>query len=62
MVLGIQFWSVKCTTATVQYAKILSISILLLILIRRPSHQAMQATEIVRLYESKPLQNAFKRI
>ena len=26
-VLGIQFWSVKCTTATVRYAKISSISI-----------------------------------
>ena len=33
MVLGIQFWSVKCTTATVQYATILSIPILLLILL-----------------------------
>ena len=52
-VLEIQFWSVKCTTLTVWYAKISSISI--------PSYQAMQAIA-VRLYENKPLQNAFKRI
>ena len=53
-VLEIQFWSVKCTTVTVRYVKISSISI--------PSHQAMQAIAMVRLYENKPLQNAFKRI
>ena len=44
-VLEIQFWSVKCTTVTVQYVKISSIPI--------PSHQAIQA--IVRLYQNKPL-------
>ena len=54
MVLEIQFWSAKCTNVTVKYAKILSISI--------PSHQAMQAIAMVRLYENEPLQNAFKRI
>ena len=53
-VLEIQFWSVKYTTVTVRYVKISSISI--------PSHQAMQAIAMVRLYENKPLQNAFKRI
>ena len=37
-VLEIQFWSVKYTTVTVLYTKILSVSI--------PSHQAMQAIEI----------------
>ena len=52
-VLEIQFWSVKCTTLTVWYAKISSISI--------PSYQAMQAIA-VRLYENKPLQNAFKHL
>ena len=50
-------------TATVRYTKILIISI--------PSHQAFPSTikqckrktiAMVRLYESKPLQNAFKRI
>ena len=35
-VLQIQFWSVKCTAATVRYAKILSISI--------PSHQAFSSS------------------
>ena len=50
-VLEIQFWSVKCTTVTVQYAKISSISI--------PFHQTIA---MARLYENKPLQNAFKRI
>ena len=52
--LEIQFWSVKCTTATVRYAKVLSFAI--------PSHQAMQAVALVRLYENKALQNAFKCI
>ena len=61
--LGIQFWFVKCTTATVRYTKLFIISI--------PSHQAFPSTikqckretiAMVRLYESKPLQNAFKRI
>ena len=52
--LEIQFWSVKCTIATVRYAKISSISI--------PSHQVMQAITIIRLaIWKKPLQNAFKR-
>ena len=40
-VLEIQFWSIKCMTVTVRYAKILSISIL--------SHQATQAIAIIRL-------------
>ena len=53
-VIEIQFWSVKCTTVTVRYVKISSISI--------PSHQVMQAIAMVRLYERKPLQNIFKRI
>ena len=50
----INFWSVKCTTTTVRYAKISSISI--------PFGQAMQAIAMLRLYEKKPLQNVFKRI
>ena len=55
-VLEIRFWFVKCTTATVHYVKISSISI--------PSyqHQAMQAIAMVRLHQNKPLQNTFKRI
>ena len=55
-VLETRFWSVKCTTVTVRYAKILSIFI--------PSHrhQAMQAIAMIRLYVNKPLQNVFKRI
>ena len=51
-VLEIQFWSVNCTTVTVRYAKISSMSI--------TSHQAMQAVAMFRIYENKPLQNAFK--
>ena len=47
-VLGIQFWSLKCTTATVRYEYFHSFSPGLL--------------EMARLYENKPLQNAFKRI
>ena len=43
-----RFWSVKCTTVTVQYAKISRTSI--------PSHQAMPAIAMVRLYKDKPLQ------
>ena len=50
----IQYLSVKCTAVTVRYAKVSSISI--------PSHQAMQVIAMVRLYESNPLQNAFKHI
>ena len=50
----INFWSVKCTTTTVRYAMISSISI--------PFGQAMQAIAMLRLYEKKPLQNVFKRI
>ena len=62
-VLGIQFWSVKCMTATVRYAKISRIFI--------PSHQAFsssnasgKAIATVRLYvyENEPLQNAFNRL
>ena len=55
-VLETRFWSVKCTTVTVRYANISSIFI--------PSHrhQAMQAIAMIRLYENKPLQNAFKCI
>ena len=53
-VLEIQFWSVKCTTVTVRYAKISNTSI--------RSHQSMQAITIGRLDKNKPLQNAFKRI
>ena len=52
-VLEIQFWSVKCTTVTVQYARNIE---------HFHSHQAMQAIVMVRLYENKPLQNTFKRI
>ena len=52
-VLEIQFWSVKCTTVTVQYARNIE---------HFHSHQAMQAVVMVRLYENKPLQNAFERI
>ena len=52
---------VKCTTATVRYTKILIISL--------PSQHAFPSTikqckretiAMVRLYENKPLQNAFK--
>ena len=57
-ILEIQFWSVKCTTVTVQYAKISSFSI--------PCHQVIQVIGIIRLanyiYEHKSIQNAFKRI
>ena len=60
MILGIQFWSVKCTIATVRYGRISRISI--------PSHQAFSSSDASgkRLqwlnysYENKPLQNAFK--
>ena len=52
--LVIQLWSVKYTTNTLRYAEISSISIL--------SHEAMQAIAIVRLYENKLFQIAFKRI
>ena len=38
-VLEIRFWSVKCMTLTLRYAKISSISI--------PSHQAMQAVAMI---------------
>ena len=55
-VLEIRFWFVKCTTATVHYVKISSISIPFY------QHQAMQAIAMVRLHENKPLQNTFKRI
>ena len=51
MVLGIQIWSVICTTVTVLYAKISSISI--------PSHKAMQAIAVVRLYEWKQTTSKF---
>ena len=49
MVLETWFWFAKCTTVTVPYAKISSISI--------PSHQhqAIQAIAMVRLYENEPL-------
>ena len=57
-VLRIKFWSVKCTTATVPYPKISSIFI--------PSHLLIKGKQLqwpmVRLYENKPLQNAFKLI
>ena len=53
-VLGIQFWSVKCTAVTVGYAKISSVSI--------PSHQPMQTITIGRLDKNKSLQNAFRHI
>ena len=49
-VLEIQFWSVKCVTATVQYSEISSISI--------PSHQAFSSSNT----SNKPVQNTFKRI
>ena len=39
MFFGIQFWSVKCTTAAARYTKISSIFV--------PSHQAMQAIAMV---------------
>ena len=45
-------------TATVLYKKVSSVSISS----HQPSHQVMQAIAMVRLYENKPLQNAFKRI
>ena len=54
-VLEIQFWSVKCTTVTVRYAKISKISF-------PCHHQAMLAIATIRLDINKPLQNAFKRI
>ena len=53
-ILGIRFWSLKCTTATVRYAKNSSISTGLLI--------KRQAIAMDRLYQNKPLQNTFKRI
>ena len=56
-VMEIQFWSVKCTTVTVGYAKISSnISYLPI--------QAMQAImdRLDAVDKNKPLQNAFKRI
>ena len=53
-VLEIQFRFVKCTTVTVRYVKMSNISIL--------SHQTMQVIAMVRLYQNKPLQNAFKSI
>ena len=55
-VLEIQFWSVKFTTVTVQYVR------KNLEHFHDPSRQATQAIAMVRLYENKPLQNAFKRI
>ena len=57
-VLEIWFWSVKCTSVTVRYAKISRI----LISILSHQHQAMQENATVRLYENKPLHNAFKCI
>ena len=42
------------TLVTIRYAKISSISI--------PSYQVMQAIAMFRLYENKPLQNAFEPI
>ena len=57
-VLEIWFWSVKCTSVTVRYAKMPSI----LISILSHQYQAMQANATVRLYENKLLQNAFKCI
>ena len=53
-ILGIQFWSVKCMTATVRYANISSISTAFLI--------KRKAIAMDRLYQNKPLQNTFKRI
>ena len=41
MVLEIQFWSAKCMTVTVRFAKISSISI--------PCHEAMQAIAVIIL-------------
>ena len=55
-ILETRFCSVKCTTVTVWYAKILSNFIL------SHQHQAIQAIAMVKLYENKPLQNAFKRL
>ena len=43
---------------TVQYAKFQAFLFLLI----RPSHEAMQVIATVRLYENKPLQNAFTHI
>ena len=54
-VLEIQFWSVKCRTVTVRYAKILKISF-------PCHHQAMRGIATIRLDINKPLQNACKRI
>ena len=53
-VLKIQFWSVKCVTFTMRYAKISSISI--------PSHQAMQAIAMVRLRTISMKTNHFKMV
>ena len=53
-VLEIQFRFVKCTTITLRYVKMSSISIL--------SHQTMLVIATVRLYQNKPLQNASKSI
>ena len=55
-ILETRFCPVKCATVTVSYAKISSIFIL------SHQHQAIQAIAMVKLYESKPLQNAFKRL
>ena len=54
-VLVIQFWSVKYTTVTVEYAKISSN-------ISFHPIQATQAITMVRIDENKPLQKPLKRI
>ena len=50
----------KCTTATVRYAK--QFRVFSFLLIRQSSYLFIkrQAIAIVKLYENKPLQNAFK--
>ena len=54
MVLEIRYWPVKYTTVTVRFqAKISSISI--------PSHQAMQAIAMIRLYDCMKT-NHFKKL
>ena len=55
MVLETHFWSEKCMTVTVRYAKNLSNIPFLF-------NREMQAITISRLREKKPLQNAFIRI
>ena len=55
MVLEIQFESVKCTTVTVGYAKVLSNILFIPI-------PVAQAIKMDRLDENKPLQNAFKSL